>query len=45
VTEVVSTDNTDLSEKEYQDSQTSDDGITASPKDFTDVSPNRSACA
>src|SRR6267378_168374 len=39
VTEVVSTDNTDLSEKEYQDSQTSDDGITASPKDFTDVSP------
>src|SRR5437660_1806292 len=39
VTEVVSTDNTDLSEKEYQDSQTSDDGITAAPKDFTDVSP------
>jgi hypothetical protein len=39
VTEVVSTDNTDLSEKEYQDSQTSDDGITASPKDFNDVSP------
>ena len=39
VTEVVSTDNTDLSEKEYLDSQTSDDGITATPKDFTDVSP------
>jgi hypothetical protein len=39
VNEVVSTDNTDLSEKEYQDSQTSDDGITATPKDFTDVSP------
>jgi len=39
VTEVASTDNTDLSEKEYQDSQTSDDGITAAPKDFTDVSP------
>jgi len=39
VTEVVSTDNSDLSEKEYQDSQTSDDGITATPKDFTDVSP------
>ena len=39
VTEVVSTDNTDLSEKEYLDSQTSDDGITAAPKDFTDVSP------
>jgi hypothetical protein len=39
VTEVVSTDNTDLSEKEYQDRETSDDGITAAPKDFTDVSP------
>jgi hypothetical protein len=39
VTEIVSTDNTDLSEKEYQDNQTSDDGITATPKDFTDVSP------
>ena len=39
VTEVVSTDNTDLSEKEYLDSQISDDGITATPKDFTDVSP------
>jgi hypothetical protein len=39
VAEVVSTDNTDLSEKEYLDSQTSDDGITATPKDFTDVSP------
>jgi hypothetical protein len=39
VTEVLSTDNTDLSEEEYRDSQTSDDGITATPKDFTDVSP------
>ena len=39
VTEVVSTDNSDLSEKEYQESQTSEDGITATPKDFTDVSP------
>lgn len=39
VTEVVSTDNTDLSEKEYQESQTTEDGITATPKDFTDVSP------
>ena len=39
VNEVVSTDNADLSEKEYQDSQTSDDGITAAPKDFIDVSP------
>jgi hypothetical protein len=39
VTEVASTDNSDLSEKEFQDSQATDDGIAASPKDFTDVSP------
>jgi hypothetical protein len=39
VTEVVSTDNSDLSEKEFSESQTRDDGITPSPKDFTDVSP------
>ena len=39
VTEVASTDNTDLSEKEFQDGQTTDDGIAASPKDFTEVSP------
>ena len=39
VTEVTSPDNSDLSEKEFQDNQTSDDGITAAPKDFTDVSP------
>ena len=39
VTEVTSTDNSDLSEKEYKDNQTSDDGITATPKDFTEVSP------
>ena len=39
VTEVTSTDNTDLSEKEFQDNQTIDDGITAAPKDFTEVSP------
>jgi hypothetical protein len=39
VTEVISTDNSDLSEKEFQDNQTSDDGITAAPKDFTEVSP------
>ena len=38
-TEVVSTENTDLSEKEYLESQTRDDGITAAPKDFSDVSP------
>jgi len=39
VTEVASTDNSDLSEKEFQDNQTTDDGITATPKDFTEVSP------
>src|SRR3954454_1542328 len=39
VTEVTSTDNSDLSEKEFLDNQTSDDGITPQPKDFTDVSP------
>ncbi|HMH60660.1 MAG TPA: hypothetical protein VK561_05100, partial [Bradyrhizobium sp.] len=39
LTEVTSTDNSDLSEKEFQDNQTSDDGITAAPKDFTEVSP------
>src|SRR5580692_5326255 len=39
VTEVNSTDNSDLSEKEFLDNQTSDDGITPQPKDFTEVSP------
>src|ERR1700704_5633739 len=39
VTEVSSTDNSDLSEKEFLDNQTTDDGITAAPKDFTEVSP------
>jgi hypothetical protein len=39
VTEVTSTDNSDLSEREFLDNQTSDDGITPSPKDFTEVSP------
>jgi hypothetical protein len=39
VTEVTSSDNSDLSEKEFQDNQTSDDGIAASPKDFSEVSP------
>lgn len=39
VTEVTSTDNSDLSEKEFLDNQTSDDGITPQPKDFTEVSP------
>jgi hypothetical protein len=39
VTEVASSENSDISEKEFQENQTVDDGITASPKDFTDVSP------
>jgi hypothetical protein len=39
VTEVASSENSDISEKEFQENQTIDDGITASPKDFTDVSP------
>jgi hypothetical protein len=39
VTEVASSENSDISEKEFQDSQTIDDGITAQPKDFTEVSP------
>jgi hypothetical protein len=39
VTDVNSTDNSDLSEREFQESQTSDDGITPAPKDFTEVSP------
>jgi hypothetical protein len=39
VTDVASSDNSDLSEKEYLDNQSTDDGITATPKDFTEVSP------
>jgi hypothetical protein len=39
VTEVASSDNSDLSEMEFQDNQSSDDGLTATPKDFTEVSP------
>ena len=39
VTEVTSTDNSDLSEKEFLDNQTTDDGITPAPKEFTEVSP------
>ena len=39
VTEVTSSDNSDLSEKEFLDNQATDDGITAAPKDFTEVSP------
>jgi hypothetical protein len=39
VTEVASSDNSDLSEKEFQDNQSTDDGVTVAPKDFTEVSP------
>src|SRR6266571_2018547 len=39
VTEVTSTDNSDLSERELRDNQTTDDGIAAAPKAFTEVSP------
>ena len=39
VTEVTSTDNSDLSEKEFQDNQATDDGIAAAPKDFSEASP------
>lgn len=39
VTEVASTDNSDISEKEFQESQSNDDGIVPQPKDFTEVSP------
>jgi len=39
VTEVASSDNSDISEKEFLDSQVVDDGITPAPKDFSEVSP------
>jgi hypothetical protein len=39
VTEVSSTDNSDLSEIEFKDNQPSDDSIAPAPKDFTEVSP------
>jgi hypothetical protein len=39
VTEVNSSDNSDLSEKEYLDNQSTEDSITAAPAEFTDVSP------
>lgn len=38
-TNVTSSDNTDQSEKEFQDNQATDDNIAAAPKDFTEVSP------
>src|SRR4051794_10249326 len=39
VTEVASSDNTDLSEQEFKENQSTDDSISAAPKDFTEVSP------
>src|SRR5215469_9198060 len=39
VTEVASSENSDISQQEFQDSQTVDDGINVSPRDFTEVSP------
>ncbi|HKG99926.1 MAG TPA: hypothetical protein VKB08_04275 [Bradyrhizobium sp.] len=39
VTEVTSSDNSDLSEKEFKDNQTIENGITTAPKDFSEVSP------
>jgi hypothetical protein len=39
VTEVASTDNSDLSEQEFKDNQSTDDRISAAPKDFTEISP------
>jgi len=38
-TSVTSSDNSDQSEKEFQDNQSVDDNITAAPKDFSEVSP------
>jgi hypothetical protein len=39
VTDVSSTDNSDLSEKEFLDNQATDDNLAAAPKDFAEVSP------
>src|SRR4051794_35478511 len=39
VTQVSSPDNSDLSEQEFKDNQSSDDSVSAAPKDFTEVSP------
>ena len=39
LTEVASSENSDISEKEFKDSQVVDDGINPAPKDFSDVSP------
>jgi hypothetical protein len=39
VTEVASSDNSDVSEQEFKDGQSTDDSIATAPKDFTEVSP------
>jgi hypothetical protein len=39
VTEVTSTDNSDISDREFKDNQSTDDGIATAPKDFAEVSP------
>jgi hypothetical protein len=39
VSEVDSSDNSDLSEMEFSDNRAVDDGINTAPKDFTEVSP------
>lgn len=39
MTEVSSTDNSDLSEQEFKDNQPTDDSVAVAPKDFTSVSP------
>jgi hypothetical protein len=39
VTDVSSTDNSDLSEKEFLDNQATDDNLVATPNDFAEVSP------
>ena len=39
VSEVASSDNTDISEADFQDSAATDDDIEAAPEDFTQVSP------
>jgi len=38
-TNLTSADNTDQSEKEYQENQSGDESIAEAPKDFTEVSP------
>jgi len=39
VSDVDSTENTDISERDFKDSQSFDDKIVSAPKDFTEVSP------